>query len=53
MGRRRKNLCDPASVPLTIGRMEADPKKIKEVYELGRDDARRQIEDMKVFLGIE
>ena len=41
------------SVPLTIGRMEADPKKIKEVYELGRDDARRQIEDMKVFLGIE
>jgi len=33
--------------------MEADPKKIKEVYELGRDDARRQIEDMKVFLGIE
>ena len=41
------------SDPLTIGRMEADPKKIKEVYELGRDDARRQIEDMKVFLGIE
>ncbi len=23
------------SVPLSIGRMEADPKKLKEVYELG------------------
>ncbi len=41
------------SVPLAIGRMEADPKKLKEVYERGRDDAKRQIQDMKVFLGIE
>lgn len=41
------------SVPLTIGRMETDPKKLKEVYELGRDDAKQQIESMKVFLGIE
>ena len=38
------------SVPLSIGRMEADPKKLKEVYELGRDDALRQITAMKVFL---
>ena len=29
------------SVPLTIGRMEADRRRLKEVYELGRDDARR------------
>ena len=40
-------------VPLTFGRMQADHKQINEVYDLGRDDARRQIEDMKVFLGIE
>ena len=38
------------SVPLSIGRMEADPKKLKEVYELGRDDALRQIAAMKEWL---
>jgi len=30
--------------------MEADPKKLKEVYELGRDDALRQITAMKEWL---
>ena len=38
------------SVPLSIGRMEADPKKLKEVYELGRGDALRQIAAMKEWL---
>ena len=38
------------SVPLSIGRMEADPKKLKEVYELGRDDELRQITAMKEWL---
>lgn len=33
---KEEDLCDPPKCLVVIGRMEADPKKLKEVYELGR-----------------
>lgn len=39
------------SVRLNIGRMEKDPQKIREVYEIGRKDAQRQIRALKSWLG--
>lgn len=38
------------SVELTMGRMEHDPKKIQEVYDIGRKDAQAQIEKMVKWL---
>ncbi|MGN0157856.1 MAG: patatin family protein [Brotaphodocola sp.] len=38
------------SIPLTIGRMEANPDKLQQVYRLGREDARRQMEDLKKWM---
>lgn len=34
------------SVELTIGRMESDPEKLQKVYDIGRQDAERQLEAM-------
>ena len=38
------------SRPLPIGRVEADPEKMKAVYELGRDECLRNLETLKSFL---
>lgn len=38
------------SVELTIGRMEKDPEKIREVYEIGRKDAEKRIEALKEWM---
>lgn len=38
------------SVPLTIGRMEGDAEKIQAVYDIGRADAKKQLEAMKLWL---
>lgn len=39
------------SVELTIGRMEHDPVRIQEVYDIGRHDAQRKIDDLRNWLG--
>ena len=36
---------------LTISRTSSDPDELQRVYDLGRADAHRQMEDMKRFLG--
>lgn len=36
--------------PLDIGRLETDPKKVQEIYRLGRSDAEKAIEDLKTWL---
>ena len=38
------------SEPITIGRTEKDPEKLKRVYQLGRQDAQRHLQEMKNFL---
>ena len=38
------------SVELTIGRMEKDPEKIREVYEIGRKDAKSRMEALKKWM---
>lgn len=38
------------SVPLEIGRMEHDKEKVLAVYEIGVNDAKKQIEKLKAFL---
>lgn len=35
------------SVELSIGRMEHDPERLQEVYDIGRQDARKQLDAMK------
>lgn len=35
---------------LDIGRLESDPEKVQEIYDLGRADARKQLEQMKQWL---
>jgi len=37
-------------LPLEIGKVEHDEKKLRKVYEIGRREAERVIEDMKAFL---
>lgn len=39
------------SVELTIHRMEKDPVKIREVYEIGRKDALNRLNELKKWLG--
>lgn len=39
------------SVELTIGRIEGDPEKLQAVYDIGRQDAERQMEALKAWLG--
>ena len=36
--------------PLTIGRMEKDPKEVRKTYDLGRCDAKRQMDALKAWL---
>ena len=36
--------------PLNIGRTEKDPEKLKQVYQLGRQDALAHLQEMKDFL---
>ena len=38
------------SVKLTIGRMESDVNKIQKVYDIGRKDAEKQVEKLKIWL---
>ena len=38
------------SEPITIGRTEKDPEKLKRVYQLGRQDAQKHLQEMKNFL---
>lgn len=38
------------SEPITIGRTEKYPEKLKRVYQLGRQDAQRHLQEMKNFL---
>ena len=38
------------SEPITIGRTEKDPEKLKQVYQLGRRDAQAHLQEMKNFL---
>ncbi len=37
---------------LTISRTSSDPDELQEVYDLGRADAEKKLEDLKAFLGI-
>lgn len=36
--------------PLAIGRIEHDPQVMKQVYELGRQIAEEQLEDLQEYL---
>lgn len=38
------------SIELTIGRMEKDPQMIRQVYEIGYQDAQKQIDALKLWL---
>lgn len=38
--------------PIKIGRMEKDPDKMQEVYELGLSDGQKYLEAMKAYMGI-
>ena len=38
------------SEPLTIGRMEHDPERVRAVYDIGVADAEREIEKLKNWL---
>lgn len=38
------------SVPLTIGRMEHDPERVRAVYDIGAGDAERKMSDLKAWL---
>ncbi len=40
------------SVALEIGRMEGDPAKIREVYNIGRADAEKSMDALKKWLGL-
>lgn len=41
------------SVPIEIGRIESDPSRLQEVYELGLNDAVAQMQALKTYLGQE
>ncbi|MCD7832637.1 MAG: patatin family protein [Lachnospiraceae bacterium] len=41
------------SVPIEIGRIESDPSRLQEVYELGLNDAEAQMQALKTYLGQE
>ena len=38
------------SLPPTVGRMENDPQKVRELYDLGRTDALRAVNDLKKWM---
>lgn len=38
------------SVPITIKRTETDPQKLKAVYELGREDALKRLDEIRSFI---
>ena len=38
------------SEPIGIGRLEKDPQKLQSVYELGFNDAKKNIEKLKKYL---
>ena len=38
------------SLPPTVGRMENDPQKVRELYDLGRTDALRAVNDQKKWM---
>ena len=38
------------SAPLEIGRLESDPEKVQQVYDLGRADAEAAMEKLKAWL---
>ena len=39
------------SVPLKIGRMEHDKEKVRAVYDIGANDAKRELERLRLWLG--